>query len=492
MFKLINKELSLYKAGLISFCLILFAYYPLISERIYFVDDITRSIKGYFGWIELGRPLTEWLAMFLTLNSSVLADVTPLPQLLSIFIFSFSILILIRNAFSKVTLGALLISATTVINPLVLGNMLYRFDSLSMAFSIMFSVLAWEKFNHAKLFQAFILLICSLCFYQPAIAIFPLLVISSFIKNSSTEEFKPSYVFKSLLMIVISCIFYFAFVVKLTIKKTESRGEINGLGETLIKNMVSGLNFISEIVWDSYGRIGFSILIGIFIIFICCYLKVLIVNILGKDKTNKYLKVLLLLFSPLAILLCAVGVNLILSNGYYPLRVLFPIAFIIFLMLTLASYSNALLKNISAISATCLLIVSFTTIYAMSSALYQQRQYDSYVLFSLGQYLSTSSENKNIYIFGYTDNSWSSGTTMKAFPIIRHAKNNFYDMTLSQALTNNGVKNVKFSSKGRVIASDLAKKACSNKMNKVYITPQYTVYSDNLTLLVYLGSKNCL
>ncbi|WP_312769818.1 glucosyltransferase domain-containing protein [Enterobacter soli] len=151
MFKSINKEISLRNAGLLSFGLILFAYFPLLNDRIYFVDDITRSIKGYFGWTELGRPLTEWLAMLMTINSGILADITPLPQLLSIFVLSCTVLILIRNAFSRVSIAAVLISTTAVINPLVLGNMLYRLDSLSMVFSIMFSVLAWEKFNNGKI-----------------------------------------------------------------------------------------------------------------------------------------------------------------------------------------------------------------------------------------------------------------------------------------------------------------------------------------------------
>ncbi|WP_217188561.1 hypothetical protein [Enterobacter soli] len=137
------------------------------------------------------------------------------------------------------------------------------------------------------------------------------------------------------------------------------------------------------------------------------------------------------------------------------------------------------------------MFVAISTSYATASSLYQQQRYDSYILFSLSQYLVSSSENKNVYIFGATEHSLSSKTAMKAFPVINYVKNNYYDMTLSQALTNNGVKNVHFSSKSRAISTDLAKKACIGEANKVYSTPQYSIYSDGDDLLIYLGNSNC-
>ncbi|AEN65383.1 hypothetical protein Entas_2655 [Enterobacter soli] len=491
MFKSINKEISLRNAGLLSFALILFAYFPLLNDRIYFVDDITRSIKGYFGWTELGRPLTEWLAMLMTINSGILADITPLPQLLSIFVLSCTVLILIRNAFSRVSIATVLISTTAVINPLVLGNMLYRFDSLSMVFSIMFSVLAWEKFNNGKIALTLTLLVGCLCFYQPAIAIFPLLVVYTYLKKITHKEGMSGYILKSLFVAIISCLVYFICVVKLTIKSTESRGAINSLGNSLIQHTLTGIKNSTEIAFNSYGKIGSIILLCVSFIFIFCYLKTLTTSVWNKHIPQKNLRILLLLLSPLAILICTIGVNLVLSNGYYPLRVLFPIAFIIFLMLSLPSDENIILHNIASALAACLLFVAISTSYATASSLYQQQRYDSYILFSLSQYLVSSSENKNVYIFGATEHSLSSKTAMKAFPVINYVKNNYYDMTLSQALTNNGVKNVQFSSKARSTSTDLAKKACSGEANKVYSTPQYSIYSVGDDLLIYLGNSNC-
>ncbi len=278
---------------------------------------------------------------------------------------------------------------------------------------------------------------------------------------------------------------------KLTIKSTESRGAINSLGNGLIQHTLTGIKNSTEIAFNSYGKIGSIILLCISFIFILCYLKTLTTSVWNKHIPQKNLRILLLLLSPLAILICTIGVNLVLSNGYYPLRVLFPIAFIIFLMLSLPSDENIILHNIASALAACLLFVAISTSYATASSLYQQQRYDSYILFSLSQYLVSSSENKNVYIFGATEHSLSSKTAMKAFPVINYVKNNYYDMTLSQALTNNGVKNVQFSSKARSTSTDLAKKACSGEANKVYSTPQYSIYSVGDDLLIYLGNSNC-
>ncbi|HDT1679970.1 TPA: glucosyltransferase domain-containing protein, partial [Enterobacter hormaechei subsp. steigerwaltii] len=127
-----KKEFSLFSAWIFSLIIISIGYYPLINDRLYLVDDITRSIKGYFGWIELGRPLTEWLAMFLSTSSDRLADITPLPQLSSIVALSYLTILLLKNTFHKITIGNVLICITVAVNPLLLGNMLFRFDSLSM------------------------------------------------------------------------------------------------------------------------------------------------------------------------------------------------------------------------------------------------------------------------------------------------------------------------------------------------------------------------
>lgn len=491
MFKLINKELSLYKAGLISFGLILFAYFPLINDRIYFVDDTTRSIKGYFGWTELGRPLTEWLYMMMTLNSKLLADITPLPQLLSIFILCITVIIIIRNTFSYPSIAAVLISMTAVINPLVMGNMLYRYDSLSMVISLLLPVLAWEKINQSKYVYSGILLICCLCLYQPAIAIFPLLVMYTFLKNVSNEQWTPKSIFISALVTISSCLAYFFCVVKLTVESTESRGELSGFGKDLIKNTFYGIKNAADTLYYSYGKIGGAILFCLSLIFLFCYLNILLKSIGNKSISHKAIRVFFISLSPIAILLCTVGVNLILSNGYYPLRVLFPIAFIIFIIFSLASELNILVRNISTILAACLIFVAISISFVTASSLYQQNRYDSFVLFSVSQYLMTHSEYKNIYIYGSTLNSLSSKTAAKAYPVINYVRNNYYDMTFSQALVNNGIGNIKFSSQTRSISANLAKKACAGALKINLSTPQYNIYSSENDLLIYLGNADC-
>ncbi|WP_373926667.1 glucosyltransferase domain-containing protein, partial [Enterobacter hormaechei] len=89
-------------------------------------------------------------------------------------------MLLLKNTFHKITIGNALICITVAVNPLLLGNMLFRFDSLSMILSMLLPVLAWDLLNKNRAIYALSSLVACLSFYQPAIAIFPILVITTF------------------------------------------------------------------------------------------------------------------------------------------------------------------------------------------------------------------------------------------------------------------------------------------------------------------------
>lgn len=483
-----KKELSPVNAWFFSFAIIAIGYYPLINDRIYLVDDITRSINGYFGWFGLGRPLTEWLAIILSTSSSRLADITPMPQLLSIVALTYLTKILIKNIFNKITIGNVLICITVAVNPLVLGNMLFRFDSLSMILSMLLSVMAWDLINKDKALYALAALIACLSFYQPAISIFPLLVIIKFIQSKEDNDKTFGYIVKSAAISVISCLIYYFLVVKHTIKETTKRAELTtGLSSTIY----DGIKTSVSTALQSYGRIA-CILISISaIIFIFVYMKHFKNIAKSNPSKTKYITIALMVMVPIIIALCTAGVNLILSNGYYPTRVLFPIAFIIFMMLAIpAAFSNSLNCAASCLSI-AMIFTSTSAIYATASSLYHQQRYDSYVLFSLSEKLSSLNSDKNTYIFGATESSKASKTSTRVFPGLGYIDNNYYDMTLSQSLINNGIRNIKFSGQDRKTSYDLEEMACNGDMSLIYSMPQYSIFENDKSLLIYLGGDVC-
>lgn len=483
-----KKELSSFNAFMLSLVIIILGYYPLITDRIYLVDDITRSIKGYFGWIGLGRPLTEWLAIVLSTSSVRLADISPLPQLLSMLALSTLVIILLKSTFKDITVGNVLICITIAVNPLTFGNMLFRFDSLSMVLSILLPVMAWDSLNKNRVVFPCLLLIACLSFYQPAIAIFPLLVITNFLQSGKYSEKTISYILKAVLSTFIACIVYYLAVVKLTINGSEHRADLTS---NFAHAILSGLRNSLETASQSYGYISCAIISIAAIIFAVTYVKIFIKILKGEANRTKYINILIMMAIPFVILLCAIGVNLFLSNGYYPVRVLFPVTFIIFMMLAVPANSSKKINNIASILSICVIFSSFSVIYATTSALYHQQRYDSYILFSLTDKLSAINKGKDIYIFGATEDSEASKTSARVFPILKHIKNNYYDMTLSQSLINNGVRNINFSGEARKFSQALQKKACDGSMDKIFSTYQYSIFENENNLLISLGQDNC-
>ena len=484
-----KKELSLFNAWIFSLVIISIGYYPLINDRLYLVDDITRSIKGYFGWMELGRPLTEWLAMFLSTSSDRLADITPLPQLLSIVALSYLTVLLLKNTFHKITIGNALICITVAVNPLLLGNMLFRFDSLSMILSMLLPVLAWDLLNKNRAIYALASLVACLSFYQPAIAIFPILVITTFIQSKKDNNKNIEYIIKSAGLTVASCVLYYFVVVINTIKSTEKRADLN---TGLASNIYTGIHTSISTALQSYGHVAAILIAVATLAFIIVYAKHIIAVVKDGAGKSRFLNLSLMALAPVVILICSAGVNLILSNGYYPTRVLFPIAFIIFLALAIPAIFSDFFNRIAVYLSIAMIFSSTSVIYATASSLYHQQRYDSYVLFSLSEKLSSLKSEKNTYIFGATDYSEASKTSNRAFPILDHIKNNYYDMTLSQSLINNGIRNIRFSGKNRQISYDLEKMACNGEMNLIYSMPQYSIFENDKNLLIYLGGRGCI
>lgn len=490
MFNIIDKNIPTNRAFGIFLGLISFAYLPFIFDRIYFIDDITRSIKGYFGWIGLGRPLTELIAIVLTINTKTLADITPLPQLLSITALLVASMLLVRNISDRITLGSILISLTAVINPLVFSNMLYRFDSLSMSLSILLPIIAWDIFLKGKRLLPFLLLVATLSLYQPAISIFPILIVLSFIRSKVKNIQKITLGLHSAIITALSCVVYYFTIIKTTMDKGEQRGDISISNGGVVHKLSEAFTNSSHVAFDSYGHIStlcISLLLLFFLINIALKIKG---QIISNDKYN-YVIAIALLSTPVLLIVLSVGVNLILSNSYFPPRVLFPISLIIFTLLASSYGDNKIANTITSVIAAILIYSSISVIYVTSSALVHQKNYDQFILNSVTQNLNKMGTNRNIYIYGETDDAVAVKVAKREFSILKHVKNNFYDMTFSQSLVNYGLGNVKFSGDARKTSQELKDQACKNLMETEVSQPQYSIFANKKNILVYLGSFKC-
>ncbi|EIP9504905.1 glucosyltransferase domain-containing protein, partial [Escherichia coli] len=189
----------------------------LIANRLY-VDDIGRTTHGYLSWDDNGRPLASLIMKLVTTNSSMI-DVSPLPQLLGVILFCAAIHLLssrigVDNKFDRV-----LIVAATVSTPIILENLSYKFDALTMMLSAICFMIAPVLSFKIKPYDFVVkiaLVVSGLSMYQVNIAFY---VIASLCIFISIQNHKPDHAIKNAIInavcLVVGYIIYSQIIVKI-------------------------------------------------------------------------------------------------------------------------------------------------------------------------------------------------------------------------------------------------------------------------------------
>lgn len=148
--------------------------FPIILADVYYIDDIGRVMSGTFNWINDGRPLLAFMAQILS-NGEQLMPIFPLPLLLGIGLFDYTI-VLLMGKFSP-DLDCMLLKTEAMAfcfaNLFLLENFSYSFEALGMIiplslFSIPFMI--YNRINNKISFAVTLTLtILALCFYQALI-----------------------------------------------------------------------------------------------------------------------------------------------------------------------------------------------------------------------------------------------------------------------------------------------------------------------------------
>ena len=208
----LSKYLSVYSNRLIkefhkrnSAFIILFIVYLLASSSIlqadfYYIDDIARAHKGYRGWEDFSRYTSNFLSVFIHF-SKYLSDISPLPQILCIFLLVIASLISIHiiSPSSRISIFTLLASIPLGLSPYFLECLSYKYDSPYMALSILASVFPLLFYQTHFLIYLLILsisvfIVCTT--YQAATGILPMLVILvSFIRWNEKDSIRSILVF---------------------------------------------------------------------------------------------------------------------------------------------------------------------------------------------------------------------------------------------------------------------------------------------------------
>ncbi|MBK08474.1 MAG: hypothetical protein CL810_02755 [Cobetia sp.] len=168
---------------------------PLIATRALYLDDMSRALDGYYGWMLNARPAAEGIMRLLGFGD-VLVNVAPLPQLAAWGLAAGMALAWWRWLPGLSLAGCVVGNALIWLTPFTLQNFSYAFDSLPMSVALASAILAslvlraggksraegeqgggisegrgpWQAWQPPL--GALLLLLLALCCYQPALNAF--------------------------------------------------------------------------------------------------------------------------------------------------------------------------------------------------------------------------------------------------------------------------------------------------------------------------------
>jgi hypothetical protein len=151
----------------------------IIRANFSYVDDISRAIEGYHGWNGWSRHIADILSTFIHADSN-LTDISPLPQLLAMFIVAAgSVLLVYILCDGKITLLTVLAGIPIGLSPYFLENISYKFDAPYMALSVFAGIVPFLfiKSKRAFVFSSIVSLLVMCMTYQASSGIYIMITI---------------------------------------------------------------------------------------------------------------------------------------------------------------------------------------------------------------------------------------------------------------------------------------------------------------------------
>lgn len=177
--------------------------FPIWFADRYYIDDLGRSIAGYTGWQNVGRPFAGWFMSILNFqnpwNVDGVVDSSPLLQILSVTVLAFTAAVFCFKIFdNKVDHISILVVFPIIGSPFLLENLSYKFDAFTMTAALAFSIIAAIDMKN-KILDILIgsaLIFLALGLYQPSVNSFigatVILILSSY-WNNKTNTFTILY-----------------------------------------------------------------------------------------------------------------------------------------------------------------------------------------------------------------------------------------------------------------------------------------------------------
>ncbi len=442
------------KAFICIFLISVLFCFSLIQANVLYIDDIRRVLSGVPGWENDGRPLSSLASIAIELGKP-LTDISPLPQILSVALYSLSSVYL-GKVFGVNNLVFLSLSGIAfVLNPFNLQSFAYVFDSFTMGLAVLSSTAAFFlasisiEQNLSRLqkifvfFLSLLFLLSALCLYQPATSIYiAALTFSSLSKLIRDANIKES-VNQFLLYLTI---LLFSLIAYAPIKNVYVKGKYQLKGSeispvlTLPKIFIINLFHSLKYIHESLGHGTLSLLIFILFIIVVSSLLLLIFK---RFRSNNKLSFTRLVFIPIlslfyffCLIISFYGLSLIFVNPVWQVRLFMGFSAVVGIFCFYLSYIfyNSWFLRYFLIFFLCLLCLSFANVsLTFGNALYAQNTYEERIatvlLSDLEQGISKLSnvpENPKIAIAGQLKYSPLTFRSFYKYPILEEIIKSYF------------------------------------------------------------------
>lgn len=394
------------------------ALIPLFWSNINFLDDSFRALYGGRGWANLhSRWISEYLSILIHADT-VLRDISPLPQLIAVFIMSLASVMLCWIVFDrKFTKLGILISALLGLSPFFLESFAFKFDSPYMALSVLASVFPFLFiFGSKKKFivVSFLSLLVVLTTYQFSSGIYIMIMIFLLFQSWNIKESTYCEMGKMLVVSIIgyvsALIFFRLFLLQDKIYQYNTLFSIDEIIVGAFDNYKDNL----EVVTQFFNIFWIVILITVIIAFV---IKSVVVS--KQHKALAIVGVLITLFLALfffqGFFIFVDGVNTV-PRYYIGFN-----AFVALLGLYLAKGSYKFFVTPALILLYCFFVFAFI----FGNALADQDRFKTFfatmLVNDLSKFITTEEQlnEVNIYFRDSIGNAPSVKVLQKDYPIIK-------------------------------------------------------------------------
>ena len=383
------------------FLIIFFSFSKIIQANYNYIDDLGRNKSGAMEW---GWNFGRWVAVLenLALQMNFLIDVSPLNQILSIFLLACAVFIL-AYVFSclanekKISIRFLVSSMIVALNPHFLECISYKYDSLGIATSVLVSIFPFLFIKKKWLFtfSSFSALLLMCLSYQASSGIYIILVLLiGVIEYASKEE----YDFRNLIKFYFSAAityllalgtYYIAFKPFMHPYRSVEVSIESNILEKIFRNITLYFNAISY----DYNWIWSLLLISI-------YLCATLALILKTSKDKRLFAFILFIVISLAASVLSYGAYIILDDAATSARMIYGFGIFISIMANIAVFNAPSQKHLRILCVPSFILCWLFFVYALGygNALTEQNEYEKtyemMILSDLNQCLDNTNEEK--------------------------------------------------------------------------------------------------